>query len=56
MRYHVIEYYHLPKFIEMVNSAIEQGWVPQGGVSKVVRPGGGETWSQAMVMEKKVSE
>lgn len=56
MRYHVIEHYQLSKFIDMVNSAIEQGWIPQGGVSKVVSPGGSETWSQAMVMEKKVSE
>ena len=55
MRYHVIEHYQLSKFIEMVNSAIEQGWIPQGGVSKAVSPGGSETWSQAMVLENKVS-
>lgn len=32
-----------------VNALIEEGWVPQGGVSVVFYDAFNETWSQAMV-------
>ena len=53
MKYTVIEHYQLNVFIQLVNQAIAEGWTLQGGVSKAVRPGDSETWSQAMVKEVK---
>ena len=51
MKYRIFESSHRHTLAKEVNTRIEQGWRPQGGVSFVYHSGYKETWAQAMVKD-----
>jgi hypothetical protein len=49
MEYCIVTHWNATKLQETVNAYIKSGWVPQGGVSIAVAPGGDERFAQAMI-------
>jgi hypothetical protein len=50
-KYTVVKRDHLVKFMEAVQAAIEQGWVPQGGVAVLREPGETPFYLQALTKD-----
>ena len=49
LEYRVIQHWNSSELSGKVNTAIGNGWLPHGGVSIAVAPGGDERFAQAMV-------
>lgn len=56
MEYRIVEHYQRNTVVELVNQAIAEGWVPQGGVCVGIYQDNRPTWVQAMVKPRQCSD